>query len=63
MSAPCACRKFCGDVPEEDDPDGVCKDLPRAPEPPLVEIVVLPRAYSLDAQLEGNLPAGWRKRP
>ena len=25
----CACRATCGDVPEEQDPSGVCKGLPR----------------------------------
>ena len=39
----CACESVCGDVPEEHDPSGVCKGLSRAPEPPLVEIVVVRR--------------------
>jgi hypothetical protein len=39
----CRCRVYCGDVSEEDDPDGVCKGLPGAPEPPPVEIVLVHR--------------------
>ena len=39
----CLCRKWCGDIPEEDDPYGVCKGLPKAPERPLVEIVLVDR--------------------
>lgn len=38
---PCTCREFCGDTPE--DEGGVCKGLRRAPEPPLVEFVVVHR--------------------
>jgi len=35
----CACKKWCGDVPEEDDhPDAICKVLPREPKRPLVEV-------------------------
>lgn len=38
---PCACVRFYGDS----DPDGpgTCKSLPREPEPPLVQIVMVPR--------------------
>lgn len=35
---PCNCRKLCGDINDE---IGVCKSLPRPPEPPLVEIVTV----------------------
>lgn len=37
----CACERFCGDS----DPEGpgVCKDLAREPEPPLVSIVLVDR--------------------
>lgn len=39
----CACHFYCGDVPEEDDPGSVCKGLPKKPEPPLFEIVMVHR--------------------
>lgn len=42
MADPCACSKFCGDDGDVDGP-GVCKALPRSLEPPLVEIVMVPR--------------------
>ncbi len=37
---PCNCVQTCGDA---DDEEGTCKGLRRAPEPPLVEIVLVPR--------------------
>lgn len=43
MSPPCKCQTWCGDVPEVEDPDGCCKGLRRAPEPPLVEFVLVHR--------------------
>lgn len=43
LPPPCACRETCGDVPEEDDPDGTCKGLPQPPKPPLIEIVLIDR--------------------
>jgi hypothetical protein len=40
----CACKKFCGDVPEADDrPNAVCKALPFPPPAKLVELVTVPR--------------------
>jgi hypothetical protein len=39
---PCACKSWCGDDGDVDGP-GVCKGLPRQPEPPLIEIVLVPR--------------------
>lgn len=39
---PCRCRDKCGDDGDVDGP-GMCKGLPRMPEPPLVEIVLVPR--------------------
>jgi hypothetical protein len=44
VSKRCACRQVCGDVAECDDSSlAVCKGLRRAPEPPLVEIMVVHR--------------------
>lgn len=47
---PCACERRCGDVwePEggpgiDEPPWPVCKGLPRPAEPPLVEVVLVPR--------------------
>jgi hypothetical protein len=34
-------------VPEEDDPGSVCKGLERKPEPPLIEIIMVPRDEAL----------------
>lgn len=35
----CGCKRYCGDVREEDDhPLAVCKCLPASPRPPLVEV-------------------------
>lgn len=39
----CACHFYCGDVPEEEDFNSVCKSLPREPEPPLIEVVLVHR--------------------
>lgn len=36
---PCGCQKACGDF--TDDEEGTCISLPRPPEPPLVELVVV----------------------
>lgn len=41
----CGCRETCGDDGDIDGP-GTCKGLPRAPEPPLLEIVVVPRGLA-----------------
>lgn len=45
----CGCRETCGD---DGDMDGLgtCKGLPRAPEPPLVEVVLVHRADALSRQ-------------
>ncbi len=45
LHSPCACRVYCGDVPEDDPSQryAVCKGLRRASEPPLVEFVVVHR--------------------
>jgi hypothetical protein len=42
----CGCRETCGDDGGIDGP-GTCKGLPRAPEPPLVEVVMVPRSAAL----------------
>lgn len=47
MSKACLCHEWCGDVPEEKDPYGVCKGLRREPKPPLVEIVLVHRRTAL----------------
>lgn len=41
--AACNCAMRCGDDGDAEGP-GVCKGLPRQPEPPLVTIVMVPRA-------------------
>jgi hypothetical protein len=47
----CACQHKCGDVAEEKDvSDAVCKNLPRPPKPPLVEIVLVPRRPAVTYQ-------------
>lgn len=38
----CGCSRFCGDDGDVDGP-GICKGLNRPPDPPLVEIVLVPR--------------------
>lgn len=43
MIPACQCRFYCGDVPEEDDFNSICKSLPRPPEPPMIEIVLVHR--------------------
>lgn len=44
MTVACDCTDSCGDLREdEDDPRAVCKGLPRAPEPPLVQVILVPR--------------------
>lgn len=40
---PCNCRERCMDA---DDEEGTCKGLPMPKEPPLVEMVLVPRALS-----------------
>lgn len=42
----CGCSETCGDDGDIDGP-GTCKGLPRAPEPPLVEVVMVPRVAAL----------------
>lgn len=39
---PCGCASRCGDDGDIDGP-GTCKGLPSMPEPPLVELVLVPR--------------------
>lgn len=39
---PCGCAQLCGGDGDSEGP-GTCKGLPRPPEPPLVEIVLVPR--------------------
>jgi hypothetical protein len=39
---PCGCDRYCGDDGDTEGP-GVCKGLPRQPQPPLVKFFVVHR--------------------
>lgn len=53
---PCGCSVRCGDDGDTEGP-GVCKGLPRMPEPPLMEIVLVPRSSrASDSSIVGALP-------
>ncbi len=42
MMKKCACIIYCGDDGDHEG-DGICKNLPLPPKPPLVEIVLVHR--------------------
>lgn len=48
----CGCHEKCGDDGDIDGP-GTCKGLPGMPEPPLVEIVLVPRRAAHLAEITG----------
>lgn len=54
----CACRRWCGDVPEQDDdPTAVCKVLPDAPKGEPVQLVIVHRD-AWEVQEAGHIKEG-----